>query len=220
MINSTVHTLTRSPVKTLGSAAINSRLGTRMISANSKPEQSSTGISRIAAAARNGLSTFREIRQKLLPLVNPTRVGQTLYLHPILQARMAEEKYSGQELIDFLNQNFSIGLHGTNGFKAIEKQLKSGRLELIKDFFWTKDPSESSSYAIGDDPIIVALELPGEKSPFHRFCRMQGKHYIAEGYHVNVLAIFKKNDKIISKDFVNTKAVFAAKNAFVKTLRS
>jgi hypothetical protein len=49
---------------------------------------------------------------------------------------------------------------------------------------------------------------------------MHAKHYIAQGYHANVLAIFKKNDKIISKDFVNTKAMIAAKDAFVKTLIS
>jgi hypothetical protein len=221
MINSTVHTLTRSPVKTFGSAAINSRLGTRMISTNSKPEQSSTGISRIAAAARNGMSTFREIREKLLPFVKASRIGQTLYLHPSLQALMAEEKYSAQEVLDFLNENFTIGLHGTNGFKAIEEQLKNGRLELIKDFFWTKDVTESTSYAKGEEPIIVVVELPGEKeNHFNRICLMHAKHYIAQGYHANVLAIFKKNDKIISKDFVNTKAMIAAKDAFVKTLIS
>jgi hypothetical protein len=209
--------LATSPLKTLphvGRAVLGARQITQMASQTTKLQKFVTG-------AHKGIQAFTSTRSQLLPCIHASRAGEVLYLHPKVQALIDQKPGQNEGVsLKFLMENFVAGLHGSNGFEMIKNQLSEGVLRLNKDFFWTKDETECTTYAQGQDPIIVVVELPGEKeNQYNKVCPLHAKQYIAEGFNANILGIFKKSDKIISREWATTQAFIVASRVFFREIR-
>jgi hypothetical protein len=164
-------------------------------------------------AAKKGVIAFKDTKEICAVKLEAPLIGGAVYLNPeVLELAKKNNIDSSDISSDWVVQNFVAGYHGTTNGYGIMSQLVEGNLQLDKQFFFTKDPSESRTYAVGSDPAILLVEIPEDPS-VSKICPLHAKHFIEEGWNAKILGVFKKGDRL-SKGGLYLTAAEAAVDAF------
>ncbi|MFZ4773082.1 MAG: hypothetical protein ACOYK9_03725 [Chlamydiia bacterium] len=149
-------------------------------------------------ALEMSLNAFHSEEQRLKSRYSSV-VGAPIWLNEKVKRRFKDTQVSDA----LLRSTYSTGFHGTSNVAPFLEELRCARKApngsiLVKGIglFYTDDTSEARTYTVlGSNPAIIALEIKNEAS-HQNVCPMHHKNYISENAKVEVLAIFKKGDKI------------------------
>lgn len=131
MIQAFKPVLATSPIKTLPQVS-RSVMGARQITQYA-PQNSK--LNKMVTVAKEGMKAFTSTRAELLPLIQASRAGEVLYMHPKVQALIDQKLGLNEGLsLKFLMENFVAGSMAPMALKPSKISLAKESLSLRRTF--------------------------------------------------------------------------------------